>query len=57
VYFTSLIGKSYYFKKDYNNALEYYLKAKALIEKTGEEKEDLDTILSSIESIQEKTKS
>ena len=57
MYFTSLIGKTYYFKKDYNNALEYYLKAKALIEKTGEEKEDLDTILSSIESIQEKTKS
>jgi tetratricopeptide (TPR) repeat protein len=54
VYFTSLVGKSYYFKNEYKNALEYYLKAKALIEKTGKGKEDLDTILSSIESIREK---
>ena len=54
VCFTSLLGKSYFFKNDYKNALEYYLNAKALIEKTGEGKEDLDTILSSIESIQEK---
>jgi len=54
VYFTALLGKSYFFKNDYKNALDYYLNAKALIEKTGEGKEDMDTILSSIESIQKK---
>lgn len=57
VYFTSLIGKAYYFSQKYKESLTYYLRAKELIETTNAGKENLETIMNSIESNKEKLSS
>ena len=50
VYFNSMIGKSYYFKGDFQKSLDFYFKSKNIIEETGKGEDSLTTIMSSIEA-------
>ena len=57
IYMTSLIAKSLYSLGDYQKSLESYIKAKSIIDESGEGLDSLQTIVDSIKFVKNKIES